>query len=141
MKVIIVKNQSEVFEMMLIRMQVFMMEQQVSPDIEIDELDKDAVHFLLYDDSNKPCACCRLIYFEGHHKIGRLAVLTEERKRGYASQLLHAVEAYAGEQEIDILYLNAQTSAKPLYEKAGYTAYGDLFFEANIEHIAMKKHI
>ena len=141
MKVIVAKNQEELFSLMLIRMEVFMMEQQVSPDIEIDEYDKEAIHFLFYNDDNVPCACCRLLFVDGHYKIGRLAVLKNQRRKGYAAALLKEVEAYAKKQEIDELYLNAQTSARVLYEKLGYVAYGDIFFEANIEHIGMKKPI
>jgi len=141
MKVIIAKNQEELFSLMLIRMKVFMMEQQVAPDIEIDEYDKVATHFLFYDNQDIPCACCRLLFVDGHYKIGRLAVLKNQRRKGYAAALLREVEVYAKNKNIDELYLNAQTSAKVLYEKLGYTAYGDLFFEANIEHIGMKKPI
>lgn len=141
MNVLIAKTQKEIFEVMWIRTLVFMMEQQVSPDIEIDELDGDAIHFLLYDDSGKACACCRLVYVDQHHKIGRLAVLKEERHKGYASVLLQTAENYARTQGIERIYLNAQTSAQPLYEKAGYLAFGEVFDEANIEHIAMKKHL
>ena len=141
MKVIIAKTQEELFSLMLIRMEVFMMEQQVAPDIEIDELDKTATHFLFYNEQDLPCACCRLIFVDGHHKIGRLAVLKPERRKGYAAALLNDVEAYAKTQGIKELFLNAQTSARALYEKLGYGAYGDLFVEANIEHISMKKPI
>ena len=141
MKVIIAENQKEIFAVMLIRMHVFMMEQAVSPDIEIDEYDQEAVHFLLFDDQNIPCACCRLVSIDGHYKIGRLAVLKRARRNGFASHILNAVEEYAKKHDIHSLYLNAQVSAKPLYEKLGYLSYGDLFFEANIEHIAMKKQL
>ena len=35
--------------------------------------------------------------------------------------------------------LAAQLSAKVLYERAGYDAYGDVFLDAGIEHVMMAK--
>jgi predicted GNAT family N-acyltransferase len=37
--------------------------------------------------------------------------------------------------------MHAQTGALQLYERAGYTPYGDRFDEEGIEHLGMEKHL
>lgn len=141
MKITLAYKQKDYFEVMRIRMEVFMYEQNIEPNIELDNLDDTAVHFLIYNESNKGIACCRLVYVDNHYKIGRLAVLKKYRRQGLATMLIHAVEEYAINQKIDELYLNAQLSALEVYKKSGYQPYGEVFVEADIDHIAMVKKL
>ena len=44
-------------------------------------------------------------------------------------------------QRINEVHLHAQIHAKGFYEALGYTPFGDIFLEAGIEHISMKKKL
>lgn len=128
---------SEAFE---IRRKVFIEEQGVSAEEEFDENDDLAIHALVYDnkENNKPVATGRVYHDGKHYRIGRIAVLKEERGKYYGDfvvRLLANKAFLAGAEEV-IIY--AQVSAVPFYEKIGFISYGGTFDEAGIDHIAMK---
>ena len=134
-------TQKDLFDIMRIRIDVFVCEQKVDPRIEVDEYDSIAIHFLLRTNYGVPIACCRLVFIEGCYKLGRLAVLKDYRRKGFASALIAAVEKYARQQKIKELHLNSQIAAIELYTQNGYVSYGDIFIEANIPHISMVKKL
>jgi len=76
-------------------------------------------------------------------KIERIATLNQYRGKGYATELIKYLMAVAQNAygEANCFYLHAQVSVKPLYEKLGFTAYGNTFIEADIVHQAMEKTI
>ena len=116
-----------------IRREVFIEERQVPERMEWDEDDDTATHFLARIDGEY-VACARLAT-DG--KIGRMAVLRPYRKRGIGYQLLQHVIAHARHKACPSLYMHAQTSALAFYEKAGFTARGEVFMEAGIPHREM----
>ena len=120
-----------------IRRQVFIEEQNVPEDMEWDEFDASASHFLALK-NNQAIACARL---KTDGQIGRMAVLPEHRGKGIGKQLLQFVLQEAAEQNLNNVYLHAQVSARVFYEKHGFFARGDIFYEANIPHQEMLKKI
>lgn len=122
-------------ELMRIRQQVFMQEQQVSADLEWDGLDANARHFLAYDDNGEAIACARLLV-DGH--VGRMAVLAPWRGQGVGSKLLQHVIQYAQDQGYPELFLDAQTHALQFYSRHGFIAKGDEFLDAGIPHRSMR---
>ena len=120
-----------------IRRQVFIEEQNVPEDMEWDEHDSSSTHFLATLD-NKVIATARL---KTDGQIGRMAVLAEYRNKGIGSKLLKFVLLTAKQQKQKKVYLHAQVSAIPFYKKHGFTACGDIFYEANIPHREMSKKI
>ncbi len=120
-----------------IRRQVFIEEQNVPEDMEWDEHDSSSTHFLATLD-NKVIATARL---KTDGQIGRMAVLAEYRNKGIGSKLLKFVLLTAKQQKQKNVYLHAQVSAIPFYKKHGFTAGGDIFYEANIPHREMSKKI
>jgi len=121
----------------MIRKQVFIEEQKVPEDMEWDEFDASASHFLTLKD-NQAIACARL---KTDGQIGRMAVLPEHRDKGIGKQLLQLVLQEAATQNLDTVYLHAQVTARAFYEKHGFSARGDIFYEANIPHQEMLKKI
>jgi len=118
-----------------IRFKVFVEEQRVPKEMEIDEDDPHALHFLILDISNNlPIATGRLLD-NGH--IGRMAVIKGYRHRKVGSKLLSAIMNEARKRNMSKVFLNAQTSAVGFYEKNGFTAYGKEFMDAGIPHIKM----
>ena len=120
-----------------IRRLVFIKEQNVPEDMEWDEYDNSATHFLATLD-NKVIATARL---KTDGQIGRMAVLAEYRNKGIGSKLLQSILLTARQQNLKNVYLHAQVSAISFYKKHGFTACGDIFYEANIPHREMSKKI
>ena len=119
-----------------VRMMVFVAEQGVPRDEEIDELDNVSTHFVAWDERHMTLGCARITP-EG--RIGRLAVLRPFRKRGVGRALMEEVLAYAKAQGFQTVSLNAQTHAQKFYEALGFIAEGDVFDECGIDHIRMTK--
>ena len=117
-----------------IRKSVFIDEQHVPEKLEWDGRDTECTQFLATLDS-VPVATARLTS-EG--QIGRMAVLKDFRGKGFGSKLLAAVieqAKHAGHKQV---FLHAQVSVIKFYQQHGFTAYGDVFVDAGIEHRSMK---
>ena len=124
-----------------VRFAVFVEEQGVDPDIEIDEHEDEATHFVAYADGD-PVGAARLREPEpGVGKVERLAVLADHRGNGLGRQLMEAVEAEAQRQGMGQLRLHGQLRVADFYDYLGYERVGDEFEEAGIPHVEMVKSI
>lgn len=120
-----------------IRKNVFILEQSVSSELEIDGLDSFCSHVLVYLDGN--AIATGRIQTDGH--IGRVAVLKKYRGSGYGRDVINELISHAKKDNLNAVYLGAQLSAKKFYTSLGFKSYGELFVEANIKHIMMKKEL
>lgn len=120
-----------------IRETVFIMEQNVPPELELDGLDPKCIHVIIKN-KDKYLATGR-IQMDGH--IGRVAVLKEYRGLGLGKIVIKSLINVAREKGLKSVYLGAQLSAKKFYEKLKFVEYGDIFLDAGIEHINMKLKI
>lgn len=120
-----------------IRRVVFMEEQHVSEAEEYDGTDGACIHLVAYD-QDEPVSTGRIMIKKDDFIIGRVATLKSHRGKGYASvvmeALIDACVTMGGHRKI----LHAQLTARTFYEKLGFTAYGDVFVDAGIDHIAME---
>lgn len=123
-----------------VRRRVFVEEQRVPMELEIDEYEDEATHFVAYIDG-EPVGTARLRW-KDHltAKAERVAVMKPYRGNGIGKLLMQALEEEARRKNATSIQLHAQIQAQRFYERLGYKAYGDLFFDANIKHIAMKKN-
>lgn len=118
-----------------IRFKVFVEEQGVPREIELDALDAQCVHALAFEDG-RPVGTGRLLP-DGH--IGRMAVLEEWRGRGIGSGILESLMRKARERgEVEVL-LSAQVHAVPFYKQHGFEAMGEIYEEAGIPHRTMRR--
>ena len=117
-----------------VRHAVFVREQGVPVDLELDEFDAVSLHALAYDGDNV-VGTGRLLP-DGH--IGRMAVERDARGAGVGSALLAALMAAARQRGDAEVVLHAQLTARDFYLRHGYVAEGDTFMDAGIEHIAMR---
>ncbi len=125
-----------------VRREVFIKEQAVPEEIELDALDRDpaTVHFVAINEAGRPVGAARIRpYGDGAVKIERVAVVRERRGTGLGTRLMEEVEAEARNLGFVTAKLNAQTHARGFYERLGYQPKGEIFMEAGIEHIAMSK--
>ncbi|MBU3591966.1 GNAT family N-acetyltransferase [Polynucleobacter sp. 78F-HAINBA] len=127
-----------------VRKRVFIEEQDVPEEMELDEYDPLAQHALAY--LNSECiGTARLVTLPGRignfGRIGRMAVLPMHRRQGIGGGLLRALLDLSKSQGITRLELHAQLSAIPFYEKFGFIAQGDIYDEAGIAHRDMILYI
>jgi len=123
-------------EAMRIRFVVFVAEQRVPAEMEMDEWDAKCVHALAYSVDGEAVATGRLLP-DGH--IGRLAVLKEWRGKGVGGEILERLVAAARERGDHEVALAAQTHAIVFYRRHGFIKEGDIYEEAGIPHQAMRK--
>lgn len=122
-----------------IRFAVFVDEQKVPEDLELDERDAHCVHVLALDDSGEPIGTAR-IDLDDAGRVGRLAVVASCRRRGVGAALMKKLHVIARDNGLDTVWCHAQTSAVPFYVRLGYVSAGEeTFIEAGIEHITMQK--
>ncbi|ESU32681.1 hypothetical protein G3A_10080 [Bacillus sp. 17376] len=141
MEVKIVNNEQELADAFKVRKTVFIYEQNVPEEEEIDRFESDSVHFVLYDDNRKAAGAGRFRVLDGIGKVERICVLKEKRKTGAGVAVMNKIEEYAKSRGISTLKLNAQTHAIPFYSKLGYETVSEEFMDAGIPHRTMKKSI
>ena len=118
-----------------IRCKVFVEEQNVPIEIELDGEDECSEHFLAELEDGTPIGAARLM---SSGQIGRMAVLRSYRKYGVGRQLLLAAVSRAKTLEYAEIFLHAQTQALGFYERSGFEPHGPEFDDAGIPHRAMK---
>lgn len=124
-----------------LRIEVFVDEQGVDKDIELDEFDDEAVHMLAYHDG-VPVGTARLLFKGETGKIGRFCVVKGHRGTGLGLLLLKAaIKELQTYENVTRGYLSAQTYAVPFYEKCGFSVYGDEYMEAGIPHRDMERDL
>jgi predicted GNAT family N-acyltransferase len=123
-------------ELISVRRAVFIEEQNVPEEIEIDGTDPDCRHVLACDESGNPIGTARI---DRNGKIGRMAVLREYRGMGVGAGLLEAIMDCGRAEGITDFRLSAQITAIGFYRKMGFEAYGAEFLEAGIRHINMSR--
>ncbi|WP_409254293.1 GNAT family N-acetyltransferase [Bacillus sp. SCS-153A] len=135
---IMAKTDQELQDAMQVRKEVFVGEQNVPMEEEIDEFENASDHFVLYDEG-EPVGAGRFRMKEGLGKVERICVLSRTRGKGAGKQIMTYIEEHARNKEIPALILNAQTHAIPFYESLGYSVTSEEFLDAGIPHKSMKK--
>ncbi|MCC6157558.1 MAG: GNAT family N-acetyltransferase [Deltaproteobacteria bacterium] len=118
-----------------LRTRVFVGEQNVPPELELDEYDATADHLVALDDDGVVRGTLRLLpYGEGDVKIGRVAVDAALRGTGLGLALMREAFAEARRRNCGAAHLGSQVTVVGFYEKLGFTAFGDVFDDAGIPH-------
>jgi predicted GNAT family N-acyltransferase len=118
----------------------FIKEQKVPVEEELDGLDPACIHFLgLYE--NTPVATARVRYIDKDTwKVERVAVIKEQRSKGFGKEIMENIENEAGKKKVSKLILNSQKNAIDFYKSLGFESLSDEFFyEAGIPHVQMEK--
>jgi predicted GNAT family N-acyltransferase len=131
-----VRSEKEQQKAFAIRMRVFVKEQRVPAEIELDHDDQRAIHFLATT-SGKAVGTARVVTRRGAAKIGRMAVLKNYRGKGIGRKLLQRAVATAIKLGARRIYLHAQVPVISFYESLGFHAVGPVFDEAGIPHRKM----
>jgi predicted GNAT family N-acyltransferase len=121
-----------------IRRRVFIEEQHVPEEIELDADDAHAFHALALERGN-PVGCGRMVPRGEYVKIGRMAVLKNRRGEGIGRALLQFLMEHARRSGFRRAVLDAQAHAEAFYRKQGFIAVGEIFQEAGIAHRRMER--
>lgn len=136
-----------------VRLGVFVQEQLVPIEMEVDEWDPLALHAVVFDEDGVALATGRLVFEQpgggsestlsslanAVGRIGRMAVLATYRGQGLGRLVMATLIQAAREQGLAHLVLHAQQSAIGFYEQFGFRSVGEAFEEAGIPHIEMRR--
>ena len=118
-----------------IRFAVFVEEQGVPLEIELDEMDPKSLHAVAFEDAS-PVGTGRLLP-DGH--VGRMAVLKNWRGRGVGGQILAALLDEARRRGHREVVLSAQVHARAFYRSHGFAEQGAEYLDAGIAHVDMRR--
>lgn len=127
-----------------IRDKVFTSEKGVPKEIEVDEYDclnESCNHFLIRKQSNDIGTVRCLYTSKDTIRIQRFCFLKEYRGLGLGKIVIEYIENYYKNQGVTKIEMDAKYEVFGFYEKCGYEKVSDVFIEANIKHIKMKKEI
>ena len=128
---------TELYEILKSRFSVFYTEQGCRY-LDMDDIDYIAIHLALFRKGHV-IAYARL--FKGKEPdtwhIGRM--LTTERGIGFGKYILEQTILEAERQGAQTILLHAQTHAVAFYESFGFKQVGDVFMEADIPHVCMRR--
>lgn len=130
-----------------VRMQVFVVEQQIPAELELDAADATAAHAVALH-RGRIIGAGRLVIEDGEPgqaggagRIGRMAVDRAWRRRGVGRQILRFLEGEARRRGLNHCVLHAQEYVKGFYAGLGYQERGAVFLEVEIPHIEMWKEL
>src|SRR5262245_56024657 len=109
-------------------MRVFVTEQGVPEEIEMDRDDKRAFHFLALE-GNQAVGTARVVMRHRSAKIGRMAVLKKYRGKGIGTKLLRRAIVISRRQGAQKIYLHAQVPVIGFYEAMAFRCVGPVFKE------------
>jgi predicted GNAT family N-acyltransferase len=133
LKVEIVKWIDDHTQLKNIREKVFIQEQKVTPELEWDGMDENAMHFLVFKDE-EAIGCARAVVTKNYMQLGRMAVLKNYRGQGIGSALLEKAIVTAKLKQIPSIHISAQCCAIDFYLKFGFKVMSDIYLDTEILH-------
>lgn len=140
MQIKVAQTQSDFFQIVRIRAEVFIREQNVDSEIEMDVKDDTAIHCLATID-NQPVGCLRILMNDDGVTVGRVAVLKPYRRMKVGKAMMEFVETLPVVKEKGKISVHAQLTARDFYLNCGFHEVSDIYEEANILHVSMDKNI
>jgi ElaA protein len=134
-------NTTELYEILQLRSEVFVVEQDCIYQ-DIDFKDQKSLHIIGYK-NNKIVAYTRIFkpgdYFE-NASIGRVLVVASERKYGFGHDLIKAsITAINTHFKVTEITISAQKYLKNFYESHNFVQVGEEYLEDGIPHIRMDR--
>ena len=133
-KVHLATTKQELQQVREIRKKVFIVEQNVPEDVEIDQYENSSHHIIALLDV-KFIGTARWRKTENGMKLERFAVLKEKRGLGIGKELVRFILEQIKTEPV--IYLHAQDHVISFYKKLGFYSVGDHFYEGGISHQKM----
>lgn len=133
-----VATPQELEEAFRVRINVFVKEQGVPQENEIDQNEEKSEHVIL-SDAGKIIGTGRVRYFGSLAKLERICVLPEYRKSQAGRMIVEGLELLAKAKGMTKAKLHGQTQAEGFYHKQGYKTSSEVFMEDGIPHVLLLK--
>ena len=124
-----------------VRKQVFVEEQGIPEDMELDELDMEAMHMVVKDGEGIVGTARVLFLAANQAKLERMAILKPFRRRGIGKGIISFLDEEFKNRGTEQVVLHAQCSAVNFYKSCGFEESGSPFWEAGIKHVKMQKRL
>ena len=124
-----------------VRKQVFVEEQGIPEDLELDELDMEAMHMVVKDGEGIVGTARVLFLAASQAKLERMAILKPFRRRGIGKGIISFLDEEFKNRGTEQVVLHAQCSAVNFYKSCGFEESGSPFWEAGIKHVKMQKRL
>lgn len=125
---------------LVLRSEVFVIEQGFSKEDEFDSFELDNTHFYIYED-NLLVGYCRMDVTKDLGHIGRVLVRKEYRKKGLGKMVIDLAIEEAKRLKYNKVYVHAQDIAKGFYLSIGFSVIGNSFYEAGALHWYMEREL
>ncbi|MDE2780001.1 MAG: GNAT family N-acetyltransferase [Chloroflexota bacterium] len=140
----LVETEEELEAAINVRMRVFVVEQQIPAEEELDDADATATHAVVFK-GGEVIGTGRMLLVEGDPagtcRVGRMSVDRRWRRHGVGGLILEFLENAARAQGMTHCLLHAQEYVKSFYAGHGYREQGEVFLEVDIPHVEMVKKL
>ena len=137
----LVESGQELAAAFMVRKEVFVEEQGISEDIELDSHDDEALHMVVKD-GGRVIGTARVLFpAPGVAKIERMAILGPFRRKGIGSRIISFLNTELKNRQIRKAVLHAQYSSVAFYKSCGFVESGMPFNEAGIRHLRMEREL
>jgi len=137
----LVTNDKELKGAFEVRRQVFVAEQSIPEDLELDGLDKKALHMVVKD-GERVIGTARVLFLANSQaKIERMAVLKPFRGIGIGKKIISFLNEELKNRQVEEVVLHAQCSVVAFYKSCGFKELGPAFWEAGIRHLKMQRQL
>ena len=135
------QNNKDMLSCLDLRRTVFIEEQNVPENEEVDGDDPDCDHILLTV-SDIPVGTARLKYYNDFIKVQRVCVLKNYRGQGIGSKIINFIIRHVEKNDIrSSVRLGSQIHALEFYKRLGFIEFGEDYLDACILHIDMEFQI
>ncbi|MEZ4887048.1 MAG: GNAT family N-acetyltransferase [Chitinophagales bacterium] len=126
-------------EAIKLRFEVFVWEQRVPIELEVDEYDRKCEHLVVLDSQQRVVGTLRLVSVGENVKLGRFVIRKSHRGRGLGKWMMEAALQIGTEKGFKLMVLEAQTYVIAFYESLGFEVTSGEFMDAGIPHKRMQK--
>ena len=135
------QNDKDMLSCLDLRRTVFIEEQNVPENEEVDGDDPDCDHILLTV-SDIPVGAARLKYYNDFIKVQRVCVLKNYRGQGIGSKIINFIIRHVEKNDIrSSVRLGSQIHALEFYKRLGFIEFGEEYLDAGILHKDMEFQI
>ncbi|GMQ58598.1 hypothetical protein AN1V17_29930 [Vallitalea sediminicola] len=134
---IYINGDKDIEDAIFVRNKVFVNEQNIDYSIVFDSDDTEAIHVVVYE-GKSPVGTGRMTNKDNEYLIGRIAVLKEKRGNYYGDLIVRMLIQKGFDVGADFIEVHSQLPAANFYKKIGFSEYGEVYQEANIDHISMR---
>ena len=133
-------NKNELYDLLKLRSEVFVVEQNCVYQ-DIDDKDIKGTHFFAHDGSDQ-IAYLRVmelgVFYPNHISIGRVVVKQTHRNKKLGNEILvKAIDFCKKKFPNTPIKISAQTHSKAFYNQLGFEFKGEAYLEDGIPHCAM----